>query len=188
MAALVVAVAVGALAVAIAIGGPRGSVVGPPSADPGGRIDAETELVVEVAGAVIRPGVYRLPGGSRVGDAVAAAGGFSPRVAVAVGGGALNLAAALHDGERVVVPSRDDPVANDSGAAGGSAAGVTGRINVNAATQAELESLPGIGPVTAGKILASRADAPFRSVNELRERGLVGPSTFEKIRDLVTVG
>lgn len=188
--ALGVALAVAALAVAIALGGSKGTIIGPDASGSADQVEAGLELVVEVAGAVIRPGVYRLPAGSRVGDAVAGAGGFSPRVAVAGSGGALNLAAVLHDGDRVVVPSRDDPTAGGSdpgaGPGGGTAGG--GRIDLNAASQAELESLPGIGPVTAGKILASRADAPFQSVEDLRARGLVGEATFEKIRDLVTVG
>jgi len=190
VAALGIALAVGALAVAIALGGTQGTVVGPDPSDAIGLVEGGGELVVEVAGAVIRPGVYHLPAGSRVGDAVAAAGGFSPRVAIA-GPGALNLAAALHDGERIVVPSRDDPSVGSPGTGSGSGAGGTGgegQIDLNAASQSELESLPGIGPVTAGKILASRADAPFQSVDDLRARGLVGEATFEKIRDLVTVG
>ena len=190
VAALGIALAVGALAIAIALGGSHGTVVGPDLSDGAGPVEASDELVVEVAGAVIRPGVYRLPAGSRVGDAVTAAGGFSPRVAIS-GPDALNLAAALHDGERIVVPSRDDPTVGGPGTVSGSGAGGTGgdgRIDLNAASQAELESLPGIGPVTAVKILGSRADALFQSVDDLRARGLVGEATFEKIRDLVTVG
>lgn len=190
VAALAAAVVAGALAVAIAVGSPRGSVAGP--GDPGGSASsAELEVVVEVAGAVVEPGLYRLPPGSRVGDALSAAGGFSPRVDAQRAGSILNLAAVLEDGERIVVPSRDDePVGSgsSSGASGTGGSGGSGLIDLNTASQLELESLPGIGPVTAGKIVASRAQSPFGAVDELRERGLVGQATFEGIRDLVTVG
>ncbi len=195
----VLAVAAGALviaavAVAVVLVSPRGTVTGP-----GGPEDpALTEIsavVVDVGGAVARPGIYRLPAGARVGDAVSAAGGFSPRVDVERAGNALNLAAVLHDGERITVPSRDDAsVGGGAGSAGqggpdGSDVSTPGgRINVNTASQSELETLPGIGPVTAAKILAARTEAPFRTIDELRERGIIGQATFEKIRALVTAG
>jgi competence protein ComEA len=190
VAALGASILIGALAVVVAIGGGGNSVAsgpeasiygsGPPTGDAG-------ELVVDVAGAVVAPGVYRLPSGARVGDAVDAAGGFSPRVDADRVATELNLAALLGDGQQVRVPSRDDDQAAASGAGGGGGPNGT-LINLNSATQAELESLPGIGPVTAGKIIESRAQTPFRTVDELRERGLVGEKTFDAIKALVTVG
>jgi competence protein ComEA len=190
------AAVVGVLAVVIAVGGSGGQTVAGP-ADTFGAVGTDGvaaaggAIVVDVTGAVVTPGVYRLAPGSRVGDAVDAAGGFSPRVDAERVGVELNLAAALTDGEQVRVPSRDDvePTAagGESGGTPGGGAG-TGAINLNTATQAELESLPGIGPVTAGKIIEARSEAQFRSVDELRERGLVGEKTFEDIRALVTVG
>jgi competence protein ComEA len=141
-------------------------------------------------GAVVTPGVFRLPSASRVGDAIQAAGGFSPRVDADRVAAELNLAATLQDGAQIRVPSRDE-TPPPGGGAGGSGAGLGsggGLINVNTASQSQLEELPGIGPVTAQKILASRATAPFATIDELRERGLVGEATFEDIRALVTIG
>jgi len=194
------------LAIVLAIGGIGGSVTVDAAGDPGadasltaaGPAGASTgpEIVVAVAGGVARPGVYRLAAGSRVADAIAAAGGFGPRVSAARVDAEINLAAVLHDGERISVPSRDEPAVGAVGAAqggplasagSGSSTG-GGLIDLNHATQAELESLPGIGAVTAGKIIASREDSPFRTVDELRQRKLVGEKTFQKIKLLVTVG
>jgi competence protein ComEA len=144
----------------------------------------EAELVVDVAGAVVRPGVRRLPGGSRVADAIAAAGGFAPSVDAAAASSTLNLAAPIQDGDKILVPQRGRSA--QPGAAPASSR--TARLDLNTATQAQLEELPGIGPVTAKKIVDARAEAPFRSVDDLTARKLVGPSTFEKIRELVSVG
>lgn len=162
---------------------------------------AAARIFVDVAGAVMRPGVYALAPGARVTDAIAAAGGYGPRVATNRVARELNLAAPVADGGRVYVPSRDDP--NDGTAGGGGSGsgagsgsgGGTGSgpgsgaalLDLNRASQAELEALPGIGPVTAAKIIASRSSQPFRSVDDLRSRKLLGQKAFDALKSLVTV-
>jgi competence protein ComEA len=191
---LVVAAGLAVGAFVLAATGPAGSVEigsgawasgepGPIGSDQG---LAAGELVVDVQGAVLRPGVQRLAPGARVGDAIAAAGGYGPRVDAARAATELNLAALVADGDRIVVPARGD-AAPGSSQGGGGGSGASGLVNVNTASASELDALPGIGPVTAQKIIDARAEQPFASVDELRDRKVVGAATFEKLRDLVTV-
>lgn len=144
-------------------------------------------LVVDVEGAVVRPGLVTLPPGSRVGDAISAAGGYGSLVDTRAAS-SLNLAALVTDGMQVLVPARGSPDAATGGGPTAGQAGGSGPLDLNAASEAELDALPGIGPATAAKILAARSEARFTSIDDLTSRKLVGPSTFEKIRDLVTVG
>jgi competence protein ComEA len=194
IAGVVGALVIGGLAVILATSDMAGATIDGPG--PSGVAVASEglgvgpgEIVVDVAGAVVNPGVYRLRTGSRVGESIELAGGFNARVDAERVASELNLAAVLDDGAQVRVPSRDDsaPAGGGPGVSEGEGDG-GGLIDLNAASQSELESLPGIGPVTAEKIMASRDEAPFRSIDELRERGLVGEKTFEDIRALVTVG
>jgi competence protein ComEA len=161
------------------------------------------DLVVDVQGAVLRPGVHHLAAGSRVADAIAAAGGYGPRVDADRAGRELNLAAELRDGDRVLVPSRDDPppsgVGGSGGGSGGSggagSAGVGGSgggpsgglVDLNHTTASELDALPGVGPVTAQKIIAAREEQPFATIEALRDRKVIGAAAFDKLKDLVTV-
>ncbi len=150
-------------------------------------------VVVEIVGAVAHPGVFHLPIGARLGDLVEAAGGFGPRVDT-TRASSLNLAAILKDGDQVRVPSRDDAQASSPSRAGadgtgGTGPGATPMVDLNRATSAELEALPGIGPVTAGKIVASReSTGRFVAIEDLRTRKLVGEKLFEQLKPLVTVG
>ena len=135
-------------------------------------------VVVDVAGAVARPGIVRLAYGTRVGDAIAAAGGPAPDADLA----ALNRAALLRDGARVYVPHLGEiPPAGSIGS------DAETKIDLNHATAAELESLPGIGPATAMRIVRSREQRPFAKVDELQTRGLVTARVLADIRDLLTL-
>ena len=148
--------------------------------------------MVEIVGAVREPGVFRLAIGARIGDLIEAAGGYGPRLDAARADRELNLAARLADGDRVIVPSRDDAASSTSGTAGAngedsSGPGSSPLVDLNRASSTELEALPGIGPVTAGKIVTSREEQAFTSVDDLRTRKLVGAKTFDGLKDLVTV-
>jgi competence protein ComEA len=192
LAAFVVAFGSGATgAVSVAGGAPLDglSSTGPGlSAEPSGPSGGQV-VVVEIVGAVTRPGVYRLPPGSRIGDLVDAAGGYSPRVDTDRATQALNRAAILSDGDQVRVPSRDDADLGNGGGTGGgpTATGAGALVDLNHATASELDALPGIGPVTAGKIVAARDEARFATIDDLRTRKLVGEKTFEQLKPLVTV-
>jgi competence protein ComEA len=134
------------------------------------------DVVVHVTGAVARPGVYRLPAGSRVDDAVARAGGAAPGAEVE----AVNLAARLADGQQVVVPER--------GAAGAVAAGSAGAeegpIGLGTATAEQLETIDGIGPVTAADIVEFRDEhGGLASVDQLDQVSGIGPATMESLRE-----
>jgi competence protein ComEA len=138
-------------------------------------------VVVDVVGAVRRPGLYRLEQGSRIADAVARAGGATGKADLAQ----VNLAAPLADGEQVVVPKRGAPGAVGGGVGAGGGAS-TGPVHLSTATLDQLDSLPGIGPVTAQKILDYRAKhGAFSSVDELDAVPGIGPSRMDQLRDLV---
>jgi competence protein ComEA len=140
-------------------------------ASPGGERGSE-DVVVHVAGAVGRAGVYRLPAGARVTDAVRRAGGLAPGAQ----GDAINLAARLSDGQQVVVPGRGAAVAAASGE-------TAGPISLGSATADQLDEIEGIGPVTAQKIIEFRDQhGGLSSVDELDQISGIGPSTMEALR------
>jgi competence protein ComEA len=152
---------------------PHGVVVQPSPAGIG-------EVVVDVDGAVRRPGVVTLPDGSRVVDAIKAAGGQSSRADT----GSLNLAQVLMDGEQVIVPRRGSP--GQAASPGVSVA--PGLVNLNTATATELETLPGIGPVLAAAIVDWRTqNGGFTSVDQLEQVSGIGPATFAELASLVRV-
>jgi len=153
-------------------------------------VPTEKPIVIQVSGAVPRPGVYALAQGSRVQDAISAAGGF---LAEADKTG-INLARALADGEQLDIPyvSGSSPVILDTPTTAASVATApssTELININTASASELDSLPGIGPTTAQKIIDYRQqNGPFVSTADIINVSGIGPGTYEKIKDLITVG
>jgi competence protein ComEA len=158
----------------------------------GGTVPSPRGVVVDVEGRVRHPGLVHLPAGARVADALAAAGGAAPGAVVT----RLNLARVLADGEQVLVPAPGDPVADAAppsgapaaGDAGSAAGAAAGPLDLNAATAAALDQLPGVGPVLAGRIVAWRAaHGRFTTVDELGEVEGIGPKALERLRPLVRV-
>jgi competence protein ComEA len=137
----------------------------------------EPPFIVDVAGAVAHPGVYRLASGARIADALEAAGGMTAEADQV----ALNKAAPIRDGQRIYVPRPGE--AAPAGSAGSDA---QLKIDVNHATASELEALPGIGPTIAARIVRSRGGRPFARIEELQTRGLVTARVFADIKDLIT--
>jgi competence protein ComEA len=138
-------------------------------------------LVVHVAGAVNRPGLYELDEGSRIDDAIAEAGGAKPKAALDL----VNLAAPVADGQQVLVPLSGAAVAAGGGESGG-AVPPGGKVSLNSATIEQLDTLPGIGPVTAQQIIDFRtANGGFGSIEELDAVPGIGPARLEQLRDLV---
>jgi len=135
------------------------------------------KIMVHVDGAVGRPGVYELPGSARISDAVSASGGLAKDADTVK----VNLAAKVTDGQKIYIPKIGEQSAGGSQST--AADSTSALVNINTATESQLDTLPGIGPVTAQKIIASR---PYSSPEELLTKKAVGQSVYEKIKDLVT--
>jgi competence protein ComEA len=150
---------------------------------------APARLVVHVAGQVAAPGVYQLQAGARVIDAVTAAGGVTAEARA----DAINLAAPLHDGDRVYVPSAAEsptvaPGVSRAVDVAASPAAAAGPINLNTASAEQLDELPGVGPSTAAAIVAHReSNGPFVTVDGLDDVRGIGTAKLESLRPLVTV-
>jgi competence protein ComEA len=185
-------VAVGVALALLALVGPRLARTG--AADEQAAASAEplepvtqapvhSHLVVHVVGEVRRPGLYRLREGARIADAVRRAGGARPRADLA----ALNLAAPLVDGVQVLVPARAARGAPAPATSAGDDEAPSAPISLSSAGVEELDELPGVGPITAQKIVDYRAEhGPFGSVDDLDAVPGIGPTRIEQLRELVT--
>ncbi len=160
-----------------------------PSGKPIELMPAPTQppLVVHVIGAVPRPGVYELPEGSRIQDAIQAAGGLLAQAEVSF----INLAAPLEDGQQLDIPYKDGAPASDPFSDEPQATldvNQSELIDINTASVEELDTLPGIGPTTAQKIIEYReVNGPFQDIEDIMNVSGIGPATFEEIKDLITV-
>ena len=198
VAAIVLAVALGAFVLRSRAAEPR---IAPPATTPPelatgaasagppvtGDVSGEA-ILVHVAGAVRRPGLYELPAGARIADAIDLARG--PRATANLNG--VNLAEPLVDGQKLDVPRKGEAVATTTtGAAPGTTTPTTaapGAVNLNTADQVALETIPGIGPVTASAIIAYRTEVgQFDSIDQLLEVTGIGPATLESMRAYVTL-
>jgi len=151
----------------------------PPAGEASVSGPSSSRVVVDVVGAVRRPGLYRLPQRARIADAVTRAGGSTAKADLVQ----VNLAAPIADGEQIVIPRRGAAAASGSASAAGSS---TGPVQLSTATQEQLDSLPGVGPVTAQKILDYRKEhGAFHSVDELDAVPGIGPKRLDQLRDLV---
>ncbi len=190
LAAALVAVGLGAwLLLAVgAAADPAGQGVLDPFGDASASFAASLDagsVVVDVEGAVLHPGIIELPAGARVAEALDAAGGYSPQADLVASAAQVNLAAVVHDGQQIVVPTIGAPAVGGGTGDGGTSGGL---VNLNAAGPDALDALPGIGPVTVQKIVAARAEQPFATLDELVTRKVMTNSQLDKIRDLVTLG
>jgi len=154
---------------------------------------AAVEITVDVSGAVVSPGVYTLTDGARIKDAIEKAGGLSDSADSEFVEKSFNLAAKLIDGSKLYIPEIGESIGSTTSntstgsvqsMAGASGISASGLIDINAASESELDTLSGIGPVTAGKIIDNR---PYGSLEELVSKKAVSSSVFEKIKDNISL-
>lgn len=180
---LVVALGAAGLHLASAAEEPTFAVEREPTAEEAAPAEP-ARLAVYVSGCVEHPALYYLDEGSRVADAVAAAGGFAEGAAT----GALNLARVLQDGEQVDVPVEQPAATGGAVAAQGAASGAATRVNINTADAAALQQLDGVGEATARKIVADReANGPFRTIEDLKRVSGIGDKKFANLKDAICV-
>lgn len=147
-------------------------------------VESQKTITVDVSGAVNKPGVYQLKEGQRIEDAVSLAGGFSSDANSEYVAKVLNLATKLVDGSKIYVPKVGEGVSSTSNVSGVSATNTATKININSASSSELDTLPGIGEVTAQKIISGR---PYQTTDELLTKKVVSKSVYDKIKDQLVV-
>jgi competence protein ComEA len=160
------------------------SIVFESSAEQNSSSESKT-ILVDVEGSVVNPGVYRLPGDSRIQDGLSAAGGLSASADRDFVAKNFNLAIKLQDGSKIYVPEKGGAV-NAASVLNITVqnAAVSSLININSASESELDSLSGVGPVTAQKIISGR---PYNSINELLDKKIVSSKVFNQIKDKITI-
>jgi competence protein ComEA len=148
----------------------------------GAASSSRGRLMIDVSGAVHRPGVYGLPAGSRVNDALRMAGGATRKAGLTL----VNRAATLSDGQQVLVPEKVSAASAAVASSGSTATTATAPIHLNSATAEQLDELPGVGPATAQRIIDYRTtNGPFKTVDELDSVSGIGPAKLAELRDLV---
>lgn len=143
-------------------------------------------ISVDVSGAVKTPGVYQLKEGMRIADALSSAGGILEEANKEYISKYLNMAQKLADGTKIYIPFAGEQGPAAGGVGGGSVAGtnIGGKVNINTASQSDLEALPGVGPITASKIISNR---PYQTLEELFEKKSASKAVFEKIKDSISL-
>ena len=183
-------IGLGLLGIVLMIGGlvlSSGARPGQSSQDfPKESIVSAGKVTVDVSGAVATPGVYQLGTDARVEDAIRAAGGLNDKANAEYISKSLNMAQKLTDGVKLYIPFEGDPTVPVISGSAGAVSGIrtSGIISINSASQAELEALPGIGPVTASKIISGR---PYGKIEDLLNQKIVGKAVFEKIKDNISI-
>lgn len=145
-------------------------------------LSAPSSIYIDVSGAVLTPGLYKLNNGSRIQDAIVAAGGFSEEADREYISEYLNLAQKLNDGAKLFIPKENSSATQFGSVAGQSTTSLL--VNINNASESELDTLPAIGEVTAEKIVKSR---PYQEIGDLVTKKVIGQKTYDKIKDLISV-
>jgi competence protein ComEA len=147
------------------------------------QASGEAKLVADVTGAVKNPGVYEISADTRVGEVIDAAGGLSEQADIEWVAANINRAEKVNDGEKIYIPTKNTEVRN-SNIETSSNIQISNKISINKASLGELDTLPGVGPVTAAKIISGR---PFNSVQELLDRKIVGAKVYEQIKNSLSL-
>ncbi len=145
---------------------------------------SESGILVDVSGAIVNPGVYELPFQARLKDAIVRAGGFVPETDSEYIAKNLNLAARLTDGAKIYIPFQGEKRSQNTVGNNTGVQNTASQININSASISELDTLPGVGPATAQKIIDGR---PYQSIDDLLNKKITGKSVFEKIKEKITI-
>lgn len=154
------------------------------SFEPANQPSSSAQIFVDVAGAVVNPGVYELKAENRLQEGLIAAGGLSAQADRDWVARNLNLAVKLKDGAKIYIPKIGEGTKSTTGIAGTGEVSTSGLVNINTASLSQLDKLPGIGPVTGQKIIDNR---PYSDINELLTKKVVGNKVFEQIKEKITV-